>query len=104
MAHPHSTPHPRCIEVDLPRIEAILAGTLALMTGHAQAACPVRRRQMAHRIDDNLGLLSAAALSPAFATTVGQLRMHWQRLADPAAGRPWAEEVTATHPAPGALQ
>lgn len=41
----------------LPDAEAVLAGTLALMTGHAQSGCPQRRLLMALKIRHNLDQL-----------------------------------------------
>jgi hypothetical protein len=42
----------------LPPAEALLAGTLALMTGHAQACCEGQRALMAKKIIANLFMLS----------------------------------------------
>ena len=35
-------------EYEMPSVEALLAGTLALMTGHAQSACARQRGLMSH--------------------------------------------------------
>jgi len=76
-------------EYTLPRVEAMLAGTLALMTGHAQNSCPNRRMLMALKIRKNLQeLQEQAGLSEAFRTVVQRLGQHWGALAaqGPAAG------------------
>ena len=65
----------------LPSAEALLAGTLALMTGHAQACCDNNRQLMAAKIVANLSQLTEhPVLSPQFQTAVWNLRKHWQAL------------------------
>lgn len=76
-------------EYTMPCAEAMLAGTLALMTGHAQNACPNRRMLMALKIRHNLDQLgSHADLSEQFRMVVLRLRHEWGALAVnmPAAG------------------
>ena len=76
-------------EHELPSIEAVLAGTLALMTGYSQALQaehdPAQRLRMGGKIGDNLSLLSdhppaLAGVSPSAAgasrTLAGDDRMH----------------------------
>lgn len=87
-------------EYRLPCAEALLAGTLALMTGHAQACCEDRRRLMGARIVSQLDQLAQhGRLSPVFRAALANLRTHWevlqQRDAAPAA---WQ------HPGPATLQ
>ncbi len=69
-------------EYTLPRVEAMLAGTLALMTGHAQHLCPNRRMLMALKIRHNLQeLQEQAGLSDAFRTVLQRLGHQWGALA-----------------------
>lgn len=64
----------------LPPAEALLAGTLALMTGHAQQADEDLRAMMAHKIVSNLHFLAAhPQLSGGFRATLSNLRGHWQQ-------------------------
>lgn len=61
--------------------EAILAGTLGLMTAHAQAAANDQRRRIAQVVEDNLaGLSEHPALSFHFRQSLSALRLHWQLL------------------------
>ncbi len=61
--------------------EAILAETLALMTGHAQAAGDVQRRRIAQKVGlDLAGLAEHPALSPHFRLALSTLTTHWQVL------------------------
>lgn len=61
--------------------EALLAGTLALMTGQAQASCVEARCLMTHRICANLLELGQhPALNPNFRAAVRHLHEHWCRL------------------------
>src|SRR5574343_114614 len=74
-------------EYTLPRVEALLAATLALMTGHAQSRCTQQRHLMALKVRNNLLQLSAAtdAGSP-FRAVVQHVPSCWEALAtDPAA-------------------
>lgn len=67
-------------EYTLPSMEALLAGTLALMTGYAQSArdCP-HRALMARKLVSNLLYLSAhPQLSPPMQIMVANLRTRWQ--------------------------
>lgn len=67
----------RCGE--LPPAEALLAGTLALMTGHAQQPDSGLRTLMAKKIVSNLFFLSGHPhLSGGFQRTVANLRASWQ--------------------------
>jgi len=61
--------------------EAILAGTLALMTGQAQASCHEARCLMTRRICANLAELGQQpALHPNFRAAVRHLNEHWCRM------------------------
>lgn len=74
----------------LPHAEALLAGTLALMTGHAQAGDEARRNLMADKIVANLAQLTGhPTLSDAFKMALWKLSCHWQVMQAPApASRP----------------
>ncbi|MCM2251078.1 MAG: hypothetical protein NDJ19_01835 [Ramlibacter sp.] len=66
-------------EYSLPCAEALLAGTLALMTGHVQACCDRQRGLMGLKITDNLSRLAAhPRLTPQFRTMLWNLRARWQ--------------------------
>jgi hypothetical protein len=66
-------------EYSLPCAEALLAGTLALMTGHVQACCDNHRALMARKITANLAQLAEhPLLSPAFRAMLWNLRTRWQ--------------------------
>lgn len=85
---------------DPPCAEALLAGTLALMTGHAQACCGEHRGLMAAKAASNLLLLSQHPLmSPRFQAVAWKLHAQWTQPiqaaqspraapAEPAAARP----------------
>lgn len=72
--------------------EALLAGTLALMTGVVERAALVQPLTthgqsllMASKVGVNLHRLAAHPhLSPAFRSTLERLRTHWDRLVVPA--------------------
>lgn len=65
-------------EYTLPTTEALLASTLALMTGHVQACCVTHREAMLGKIVSNLASLSAdPMLSPGFKTLLWSLRGRW---------------------------
>lgn len=71
----------------LPCTEAMLAGTLALMTGHAQSACATQRDLMGRKIRSNLFFLSQhPGLSPSFRTVLQRMHQHWDALVNPVAG------------------
>lgn len=90
-------------EYQLPCAEALLAGTLALMTGHAQACCEAHRQRMAHKIVENLAQLSEhPILTPQFRTALYNLRGHWQQMQQPRM-QP-QQDSRLWHEAPGAVQ
>lgn len=71
-------PH-RDEEYTLPSAEALLAGTLALMTGHVQATQTRLRQQLADQIAANLSSLACApTVSPGFAALLRALHQRWQ--------------------------
>lgn len=65
----------------LPCTEAMLAGTLALMTGHAQSACATQRDLMGRKIRSNLFFLGQhPELTPSFRTVLQRMHQHWDTL------------------------
>lgn len=67
-------------EYSMPCMEALLAGTLALMTGYAQACCDSHREAMVRKIVTNLeALTQSQALSPHFRTMLWNLQARWQQ-------------------------
>lgn len=67
-------------EYSLPRAEALLAGTLALMTGYAQACCDSHRDAMGRKIVGNLQMLTQAGLfTPHFRTMLWNLQGRWEQ-------------------------
>lgn len=92
-----------CEEYELPSVEAVLAGTLALMTGCAQTHRPAQRRQMMNRIVGNMALLAEHPhLSDPFRCAVRKLRCHWELLVED--GSPPSNEPLLRHIAPATLQ
>lgn len=76
--------------------EALLAGTLALMTGQAQASCREARCLMTHRICANLRELGQhPALNPDFRAAVRRLHEHWCRMEAELSGSSSVSERTA---------
>lgn len=73
------------IDVELPCIDAMLMGTLALMTGYAEHQCeqgnPRCRDLMAKKIGSNLFFLAShPRLSAPMAAVMGNLQRHWHTL------------------------
>ncbi len=78
---------PNTEEHELPCIEAVLAGTLALMTGYSQALQaeldPAQRLRMGVKISENLALLmDHPMLSLGFRQVVRGLRGRWQAMSE----------------------
>ncbi|WP_439520571.1 hypothetical protein [Hydrogenophaga sp.] len=95
-------------EYHLPSVEALLAGTLALMTGYAQSArdCP-HRALMADKLVSNLFCLSGhPQLSVPMQTMLANLRTRWQvELEHSANGAEVAGRPTALwHAVPASVQ
>lgn len=84
MNTPHPTPRRHLDEEhELPTLEAVLAGTLALMTGYAQALQadlhPEQRLTMGAKIGRNLELLAThAGVSEPFQRIALGLQARWQ--------------------------
>lgn len=86
-------------EYILPSVEALLAGTLALLTGYAQAApdCP-HRLLMANKLVSNLFFLSGhPQLSPPMQTMLANLRSRWQIELEKFGARACVPASTPTH-------
>jgi len=78
-----SPQHPETEEHELPCIEAVLAGTLALMTGYSQAlqaaTHPEQRLLMGRKITRQLELLAGhVQLSCGFRRVLSGLSQRWQ--------------------------
>lgn len=98
-------------EYVMPSAEAVLAGTLALMTGHAQSTCAHQQGLMAAKIGANLWVLAShPILSPNFQAVAERMRAHWTVLAQPPAdasapqARASAERPPLWHTAAAQLQ
>lgn len=75
---------PELSEYELACAEALLAGTLALMTGHAQSSSGEHRLHFCRKVLTNLQELSRhGCLSPQFRLMLRNLQAHWQRLQGP---------------------
>jgi hypothetical protein len=86
-------------EQRLPCAEAILAGTLGLMTAHAQADCSDQRQRIAEKVELNLaGLAEHPALSLHFRQALSALTAHWQLLEQQDMYRGEQEEPSCPHP------
>ncbi|MDO9438986.1 hypothetical protein [Hydrogenophaga sp.] len=95
-------------EYTMPSMEALLAGTFALMTGYAQSArdCP-HRACMARKLVSNLMVLSAhPQLSPAMQIMLANLRTRWQVELENAADTAAAEMAPTAlwHAVPARMQ
>ena len=74
---PSATPS-RDEEYSLPCTEAVLAGTLALMTGHAQACCCSQRDALGRKIVAGLHQLAHSdQFTPHFRALLGSLQNRW---------------------------
>jgi hypothetical protein len=79
-------------EIALPCAQALLAGTLALMSAYAAplaggASAPDCRLQMARKVVENLVMLREhPGLAPAMRAVVAKLQVHWAALAEGAPG------------------
>ena len=68
-------------EYTMPCAEAVLVGTLALMTGHARCTCAQHRDLMASKAASNLSLLAQHPLmSEGFRTVAFKLHIQWVEL------------------------
>ncbi len=86
-------PASRDEEYSLPCAEAVLAGTLALMTGHAQARSSSQRAAMGEKVVAGLQHLARSShFTPHFCALLGSLQHKWvqQCAADSQLPRPAA--------------
>ena len=104
-------PHTLVEEHELPSLEAVLAGTLALMTGYSQALQadlhPQQRIAMGAKIGNNLELLADhPALSETFQRLLLGLRARWRAMSDctAQAAPPWADGLATLAPASRRIQ
>jgi len=82
----------------LPPPEALLAGTLALMTGHAQACCEGQRAVMAKKIVANLFMLSRhTGAPPNFRAIAANLHPLWVRVLQQGTEQPQQGLLPADH-------
>jgi len=73
----------------LPPAQALLAGTLALMTGHAQSCCEGQRALLAKKIIANLFMLSRhPGAPPNFRAIAANLHPLWVRVLQPGLEQP----------------
>jgi len=92
-------------EYHLPCAEALLAGTLALMTGHAQACCDNHRQLMNAKIVSNLSQLAEhSILSPQFRAALWNLRSHWEVMQRERAAAATASDPRLWHASPSSFQ
>ena len=99
-------------EYSLPCAEALLAGTLALMTGYVQACCDSHREAMGHKIVTNLQLLGQSdVFTPHFRTMLCNLQNRWVQQCGAGRAEPVAAALSAAEqrralwvPAPEVVQ
>ena len=102
--------HHRNEEHELPSVEAVLAGTLALMTGYSQALQaeldPQARLTMGLKIGDNLAMLAGhVQLSMGFRQVLLGLQDRWRSMSEcTAQASPAARESRFQMAAPKRLQ
>lgn len=91
-------------EFVLRHAEAVLAGTLALMTALVQGCCDAHRPAIRRKVIANLAELEQhAALSQQFRAMASHLQQHWYALEKGAApARP--QEAQLWHRPPGVMQ
>ncbi|MCZ8256860.1 MAG: hypothetical protein O9327_14485 [Polaromonas sp.] len=77
---------------------ALLAGTLALMTGHAQACCEGQRAVMAKKVITHLSMLAGHPdASPNFKAIAANLHSLWVRLLKQGPEQPQQALPSADH-------
>jgi hypothetical protein len=102
---PSSAPRHADEEYGMPCAEALLAGALALMTGHAQACCDGQRDLMARKVADNLQLLARhPSLSAEFRSMLVQLQRRWAAQDGGTDSAPRLPPQVLWHKAPEGLQ
>lgn len=92
----------------LPSVDALMAGTFALMTGYAQAGpdCPNRGLIVRKLVSNLFFLANHPQVAPPMRCMLGNLRTRWQiLLEDSTAHGPREPAPTASwHSAPGTVQ
>lgn len=90
----------------LPSVEALIAGTLALMTGYAQAEAACSRRVLlARKLACNLGSLAEhPQLSAPMQTVLSRLQGHWLTEIDRASATVDRVPTALWHPVAAGLQ
>lgn len=91
-------------EFVLSSVEAVLAGTLALMTALVQGCCEEHRLAIRRKVIANLAELEQQEhLSDQFRAVASHLQQHWRRLdSEPSAAG--AADPHMWHASPGAVQ
>ncbi|MDQ7746952.1 hypothetical protein [Hydrogenophaga pseudoflava] len=92
----------------LPSVDALMAGTFALMTGYAQAGaeCPNRGLIVKKLVSNLFFLANHPEVAPPMRCMLGNLRTRWQILLEETGAHGSREPVPTAlwHTAPGALQ
>ena len=92
-------------EYRMPCAEALLAGTLALMTAHAQGCCEPHRLLLTRKVAEHLAQLGAhPMLSQQFRHVLGNLQTLWQLQLEKGAAPTVPRDDRLWHAAPGAVQ
>ncbi|TXH90874.1 MAG: hypothetical protein E6Q78_03605 [Rhodoferax sp.] len=92
-------------EYTLPSAEALLGGTLALMTGLSQTSCAKHRALMEQKIVANLdSLTQSPQLSAGFRQLLESLRLRWQAMHDNVTMPGSAAAEPLWHRAPATIQ
>lgn len=108
--HPHPAPDDATGDEEylLPSVDALMAGTLALMTGYAQAGteCPNRGLIVKKLVSNLFFLANHPQVAPPMRCMLGNLSTRWQILLEETAAKgPRAPSPAASwHTAPETLQ
>lgn len=99
----HGTGQTSSAEFILTEVEAVLAGTLALMTAVAQGCCNDHRQAIRRKVIANLAELEQnEQLSEQFRAVASHLQQHWFALGD--AQAPRSDGETHWHKPPPVVQ
>jgi hypothetical protein len=107
MLTPHALHNDSEEEYELPKVEALLAATLALMTGYAQSGPEAADRHlMARKLSSHLFFLSEhPAMTPPMRCMLANLRTRWQAEAEgPSTARRDLRPTPLWHLAPEFVQ
>lgn len=92
-------------EYELPCVEALFAGTLALMTAHTQTSCLNRRKAMEEKIIANLSWLTQLpAVTAAFRAAILHVSRHWQVMHDVSVSVSISKDCRLWHASPASPQ